>query len=144
MTDFNITPPIPQEFSAIPKSYVPDMRLKIDLYRKVARLGSIAEWEDLRAELVDRFGAWPPEVERVLLMARLRIWAHQWQIESIHLEDGFIVFGYTGNRQVAQLVKKSGGKLRVVDDKSAYLPIAKDLRNPEQILQAVQSLLQPV
>mgnify|MGYP001198628028 CR=1 FL=1 len=128
----------------IPRTYVPDMRLKIDLYRKVARLGSIAEWEDLRAELVDRFGAWPPEVERVLLMARLRIWAHQWQIESIHQEDGFIVFGYTGSRQIAQLVKKSVGKLRVVDDQSAYLPVAKDLRNPEQILQAVQSLLQPV
>jgi transcription-repair coupling factor (superfamily II helicase) len=128
----------------IPRSYVPDMRLKIDLYRKVARLASIAEWEDLRAELVDRFGAWSPEVERVLLMARLRIWAHQWQIESIHLEDGFIVFGYTGSRQIAQLVKKSGGKLRVVDDKSAYLPIGKDLRNPQAILEAVQSLLQPV
>ena len=40
----------------IPRTYVPDMRLKIDLYRRVARLATIADWEDLSAELVDRFG----------------------------------------------------------------------------------------
>ena len=92
------------------------MRLKIDLYRRLARLATIAEWDDLTAELVDRFGPRPAEVERMLLLAKLRIWAHGWQIESIHLEDGFVVFGYTDRRRIEQLAKKSGGRLRIVDD----------------------------
>ena len=92
----------------IPRSYVPDMRLKIDLYRRVARLASIEEWEDLAAELVDRFGPRPAEVDRMLLLAKLRIWAHDWQIESIHLEEGFVVFGYTTAGAIEQLAKKSG------------------------------------
>ncbi|HEV3138331.1 MAG TPA: transcription-repair coupling factor, partial [Pirellulales bacterium] len=77
----------------IPRGYVPDMRLKIDLYRRIARLVSLEEWEDLSAELVDRFGPRPAEVDRMLLLAKLRIWAHQWQIEAIHLEESFVVFG---------------------------------------------------
>ncbi|MBI3838971.1 MAG: transcription-repair coupling factor [Planctomycetia bacterium] len=127
----------------IPRGYVPDMRLKIDLYRRVARVATIEEWDDLSAELVDRFGPRPPEVDRMLLLAQLRIWAHQWQIESIHLEDGFVVFGYTKRRRVEQLARKSGGRLRIVDDKSTYLPIGKEVANHDQIVQTVQSLLRP-
>ena len=127
----------------IPRSYVPDMRLKIDLYRRVARLASIDEWDDLSAELVDRFGPRPAEVDRMLLLARLRIWADGWQIESIHLEEGFVVFGYTARKRIEQLAKKSGQRLRVVDDRSAYLPIDKDLTDSDAFVDAVQSLLQP-
>ena len=33
----------------IPRSYVPDMRLKIDLYRRLARVSNLTELEDFRA-----------------------------------------------------------------------------------------------
>ena len=46
----------------IPRSYVPDMRLKIDLYRRLARVSNLSELADFRAELVDRFGPPPPPV----------------------------------------------------------------------------------
>jgi transcription-repair coupling factor (superfamily II helicase) len=127
----------------LPRGYVADMRLKIDLYRRVARLSTIAEWDELAAELVDRFGPRPPEVERMLLLARLRIWAHGWQIQTIHLEDGFAVLGYTDRRRMEQLAKKSGGRLRIVDDSSAYLPLGKELSESQQIVAAVESLLRP-
>ncbi|HEX3726594.1 MAG TPA: TRCF domain-containing protein, partial [Pirellulales bacterium] len=127
----------------IPRSYVPDMRLKIDLYRRLARLGTMAEWDDLAAELVDRFGPRPEPVERMLMLAELRIWAHGWQIETIHLEEGFVVFGYRDRRRIMQLAEKSKGRLRVVDDSSAYLPLAKDLAQDGRVMEVVQSLLRP-
>ena len=43
----------------IPPSYVPDMRPKIDLYRRLARVSTDAELEDFAAELVDRLGRLP-------------------------------------------------------------------------------------
>jgi transcription-repair coupling factor (superfamily II helicase) len=128
----------------IPRTYVPDMRLKIDLYRRVARLSNIDQWQDLAAELVDRFGPRPPEVDRLLLLAKLRIWAHQWEIHSIHLEDSFVVFGYATRRRIVQLAKKSGERLRVVDDQTAYLPVPKQLAAPDEVVGIIQSLLQPV
>ncbi len=127
----------------IPRSYVPDMRLKIDLYRRLARLATIAEWEDLAAELADRFGPLPPEVQRLLVLARLRIWAHDWQIESIYIEDPYLVFRYGKRRRIEQLAEKSGGRLRIVDSESAYLPLEGQATQSQQIIEAVQSLLQP-
>jgi len=127
----------------IPRTYVPDMRLKIDLYRRVARLASIAEWEDLAAELVDRFGPRPAEVDRMLLLAQLRIWAHGWEIESIHVEEQFVVLGYRNRRRIDQLAKKSAGRLRIVDDRGAYLPIPAEVAQPDGLIELVQSLLRP-
>jgi transcription-repair coupling factor (superfamily II helicase) len=133
---------VPSE-AYIPRTYVPDMRLKIDLYRRAARLATVAEWEDLSAELTDRFGPVPPEVERMLLLAKLRIWAHGWGVESVHLEEGYVVLRYTDRKKIEQLSRKSG-KLRIVDDMSAYLPLPKQKLDREAIIAIVQSLLQPV
>jgi transcription-repair coupling factor (superfamily II helicase) len=127
----------------IPRSYVPDMRLKIDLYRRVARLSTMEEWNDLAAEWVDRFGSRPPQVERMMLIAKLRIWAHRRQIESIHLEDEFVVLGYANRQKIDELVKSSGGLLRVVDGRSAYLPVAKEVIESGEVVEVVETLLRP-
>jgi transcription-repair coupling factor (superfamily II helicase) len=127
----------------IPRSYVPDMRLGIDLYRRLARVSTPTELADFRGELLDRFGAPPPLVEHLLWLAELRIAAHQWGIESIRIEDQYVVFRYTSRRQILELAAKSGGHLRVVDAQSAYLPLDGQGRRPETIRRQVKSLLQP-
>ena len=127
----------------IPRSYVPDMRLKIDLYRRLGRISTAEELGDLRSELRDRFGAPPPLVEHLLWLAELRIAAHQWRIESIHLEPPYVVFRYRSARLIRELATQNGGKLRIVDSQSAYLPLEGDRESPESIRRQVESLLQP-
>ena len=126
----------------IPRSYVPDMRLKIDLYRRLARVSNRQELGDFRAELMDRFGSPPPLVQHLLELAEIRIAAHRWQISSIHLEDQYAVFRYSSARQIQQLAALSGGRLRVVDAESAYLPLDKQVAPAESVLGEVKSLLQ--
>jgi len=127
----------------IPRSYVPDMRLKIDLYRRLARVSTQSELDDFGVELSDRFGQPPPLVRRLMLFCEMRIAAHGWQIDSIRREDQYVVFSYTSGRQIRQLAARSGGRLRVVDERSAYLPLDKELTHPDKILRTVKSLLQP-
>jgi transcription-repair coupling factor (superfamily II helicase) len=127
----------------IPRDYLPDMRLKIDLYRRLSRVSTQQELDDFSAELTDRFGPKPPSVERLLLLSQLRIWAHRWQIESMHLEDGFVVFRYTRRSRIEQLAAQSGGKLRIVDSQSAYLPLGPAFYDPAAVSEAVKSLLRP-
>jgi transcription-repair coupling factor (superfamily II helicase) len=126
----------------IPPGYVPDMRLKIDLYRRLARVASQAELDDLKSELTDRFGPWPAEVEHLLTLAQLRIWAHLWQIRSIHLEPGYAVFTYAKRSRIEQLAVRSSKSLRIVDERTAYLPLGKELSSPEALMIAIKSLLQ--
>jgi transcription-repair coupling factor (superfamily II helicase) len=125
----------------IPRRYVPDMRLKIDLYRRLARVSTENELGDLAAELNDRFGPPPETTERLLSLAELRILAHRWQVDSIHQEEGYLVLRYTDRPLIEQLARASGGRLRVVDGRSAYLPISKDLKDQDSILAVAKSLL---
>jgi transcription-repair coupling factor (superfamily II helicase) len=127
----------------IPRSYVPDMRLKIDLYRRLSRVSSPEELADFRAELIDRFGTPPPLVEHLLRLAELRIAAHGWQIDSIHLEDQYVVLTYASRQRIQQLASQSGGRLRVVDARSAYLPLNGASGSSDSVWQQVKSLLQP-
>ncbi len=127
----------------LPRNYVPDMRAKIDLYRRLARLTTEATVDDFGSELSDRFGPLPPVVEHLLELARLRIWAHGWGVHEIRLEDRYAVLGYTSREKITRLVKRSGGRLRVADGSSAYLPLADSVGDPLSIFVDVKSLLRP-
>jgi len=127
-----------------PRQYVPDLRTKIDLYRRLARITTEEQLEDYLSELVDRFGPTPAAVEQVVELARLRIWAHQWRIHAIHLEGRYVVLGYGDRRQIEALVDRSEKRLRVADARSAYLPLAKHLSDIGEILEELKSLLRPI
>ena len=127
----------------IPRGYVPDMRLKIDLYRRLARVSTAGELADLRAELLDRFGPPPRPVEGLLELAALRIAAHQWRIAAIHRENEYVVLNYRSAKLIHELAAANPGRLRVVDAQSAYLPLYDKAAAPEAVFAAVKALLQP-
>ncbi len=125
-----------------PRQYVPDMRTKIDLYRRLSRMTQEAELDEFRLELADRFGALPAPVEQLVQLARVRIWAHLWQVSDIHLEAPYLVLGYRNPRHLELLIARSGGQLRRADDQSAYLPLGNLIGDPLRIVAQLESLLQ--
>jgi transcription-repair coupling factor (superfamily II helicase) len=127
----------------LPRDYVPDMRSKIDLYRRLARLTTEATVNDFASELSDRFGPLPPVVAHLLELARLRIWAHSWGVHEIRLEDRFAVLHYTSREKMQRLVKRSQTRLRVADASSAYLPLVGGMQDAAAIFADVKSLLRP-
>jgi transcription-repair coupling factor (superfamily II helicase) len=127
----------------LPTEYVPDLRLKIDLYRRLARVNRYEELEDFRTELVDRFGPPPRPVERLLELAELRMDAAVWQISAIYVEDQFLVFRYDDRQRIEQLVRQHAGKLRLVDEKRVYLPLPKDLSDRDRLWRIAKSVLRP-
>jgi transcription-repair coupling factor (superfamily II helicase) len=56
----------------IPEDYVPDLDVRMALYRRLSGLGSRAELEGFAAELFDRFGRPPEEVETLLKIVRVK------------------------------------------------------------------------
>src|SRR6185503_9135587 len=128
----------------LPADYVDDMRLKIDLYRRLTRVSTFDELSDFRSELVDRFGEPPPPTVRLLELAELKMEAVTWSITAIFIEQQYVVFRYSDRRRIEQLARHYKGNVRVVDDKSAYLPIPKGLTKPAEILKQVKSVLRPM
>jgi transcription-repair coupling factor (superfamily II helicase) len=56
----------------IPDAYVPDLTVRLGIYRRVAQLVDAAEIETFAAELTDRFGAIPSEVDNLLKVIAIK------------------------------------------------------------------------
>ena len=56
----------------IPEAYVPDLDVRLGLYRRLSELSTKVELEGFAAELIDRFGALPREVNTLLLVVRIK------------------------------------------------------------------------
>lgn len=106
----------------LPDDYVPDLRHKIDLYRRIAKINGATEIDEIRDELQDRFGELPAPAARMLELADLRLDAAAWQIAAITSNDRFIVLHYTNRRRIEQLEKKTQIPIRIVDHAKAYIP----------------------
>jgi transcription-repair coupling factor (superfamily II helicase) len=107
----------------LPSEYVPEMRHKIDIYRRLSRVQDVQSIGEIRKELSDRFGKPPLVVDRLLQVAELRMDATLWSIRSIGIEDEFLAFHYTDRRRIEQLSRSHNGNLRIVDSSSCYWPL---------------------
>ena len=56
----------------IPESYVPDLDVRLGLYRRLSGLHTKVELEGFAAELIDRFGKLPKEVNTLLAVVRIK------------------------------------------------------------------------
>jgi transcription-repair coupling factor (superfamily II helicase) len=67
----------------IPEDYVPDAELRLQLYRRIAGVGTLTEVDELWDELADRFGDPPVEIEHLMALIRLRIRAEAIGLDSV-------------------------------------------------------------
>ena len=125
----------------IPRNFIPDQRAKIDLYRRLSRATDESELQDLKAEIHDRFGTPPEPLARLFRLAFLRLRAHRHGINQVHLEDGYIVFGFFNRSKVEALSRSHGNVLRFADQRTAYLPVNGTLDGDGAVLERIEEML---
>ncbi len=67
----------------IPEDYVPDLDVRLGLYRRLATLEKKVEFEGFAAELIDRFGPLPKEVNTLLVVVRIKAMCKRAQIARL-------------------------------------------------------------
>jgi transcription-repair coupling factor (superfamily II helicase) len=67
----------------IPEDYVPDLQLRLALYRRLGDLTSTEEIDAFGAELIDRFGPMPDEVEHLLKIVFIKALCRQANVEKL-------------------------------------------------------------
>ena len=67
----------------LPDHYITDSGQKLQLYRRVSRIGTTEELDELRAEVRDRFGPPPSEVENLFAATALRLLGAQLGVERV-------------------------------------------------------------
>ena len=82
----------------IPEAYVADLNVRLGLYRRIAALMDPREIDAFAAELVDRFGALPPEVENLLDIIAIKQLCRAAGIEKVEAGPKGAVLSFHQNR----------------------------------------------
>jgi transcription-repair coupling factor (superfamily II helicase) len=111
----------------IPESYVADLGVRLGLYRRIAQLAGRREREAFAAELIDRFGKLPAEVENLLQIIAIKRWCREAGVERVEAGPKGAVVTLRANRfanpaGLVELIQKNAGTLRLrPDQKLVYL-----------------------
>ncbi|MFJ1703352.1 transcription-repair coupling factor [Kitasatospora sp. NPDC088346] len=87
----------------VPHDYAPGERLRLQAYRSIAAVNSEEDIVQVREELSDRYGKLPEQVENLLLVAALRLYARRCGIGDITLQGNFVRFGPVELRESQEL-----------------------------------------
>ena len=116
----------------IPETYVHDLPVRLGLYRRIGALASDAETEAMAAELTDRFGKLPEEVENLLQVVALKRACRESGVEKLEAGPKGMVLSFRGNafRNPAGLVgwlSQSRGLIRLRPDHKLAITREMDL-----------------
>jgi transcription-repair coupling factor (superfamily II helicase) len=108
----------------LPRDYVPDDTLRLQLYRRLAGLTSEEEIDDFRSELVDRFGPLPPEGEDLFYQLQLKLYALRAGVKAVTTEEGQVVVRADSLEKVDRgwLQRRLGDRARVAR-RAVWLPL---------------------
>jgi transcription-repair coupling factor (superfamily II helicase) len=85
---------------AIPADYVADENWRMMIYKKIARAKDDSSLAETEREIVDRFGAPPPAIPRLVAYSRLRARAQKLGVTSITRQSGQVHLRFAEDAQL--------------------------------------------
>ncbi len=131
----------------IPESYVEDLPLRLSLYRRAGSLGSQEELESFGAELVDRFGKSPVEVEHFLATLSIKLLCKQAGIVKLDVGPKGAVIAFRNNKfanptALIDHIARNAGRIKLRGDQTLFL--AADSANELERLAIAQSVAREI
>ncbi len=129
----------------IPEEYVADLSLRLDLYRRIARLEGRAEIDAFAAEMIDRFGPLPRSVEHLLQVISIKSLCRQAGIDKLEAGPRGATVSFRNN-QVADpaglvaFISRQGGAAKLRPDHR--LVLLRGWEEPEHRVKGALALVQ--
>nr|WP_240488111.1 transcription-repair coupling factor [Enterococcus ureasiticus] len=76
----------------LPTSYISDERQKIEIYKRIRQLENMDMYDELEADLLDRFGEYPDEVAHLLTTGQIKMDGDRALVETIRKRQQEITF----------------------------------------------------
>jgi transcription-repair coupling factor (superfamily II helicase) len=128
----------------IPESYVPDLQLRLSLYRRLADLQDSPAIEAFAAELIDRFGTLPEEVRHLLEVVTIKALCRRANVEKVDVGPKGAVISFRGNSfanpaGLLRWIAKEGSLAKVRPDQK--LVLIRDWDEPTQRVKGTAALM---
>ncbi|TQN60418.1 transcription-repair coupling factor [Agrobacterium tumefaciens] len=121
----------------IPEDYVPDLHLRMGLYRRLGELADIGEIDGFGAEMIDRFGPLPKEVQHLLKIVYIKSLCRTANVEKVDAGPKGVVVQFRNKEfpnpaALVAYIGKQGTMAKIRPDHSLFL--TRDLPTPEKRL----------
>ncbi|AYG66233.1 MULTISPECIES: transcription-repair coupling factor [unclassified Rhizobium] len=122
----------------IPDAYVPDLHLRMALYRRLGEITEIKEIDGFGAEMIDRFGPMPIEVQHLLKIVYIKSLCRIANVEKLDAGPKGVVVQFRNKEfpnpaNLVGYIAKQGTMAKIRPDHSVFL--TRDLPTPEKRLQ---------
>ena len=122
----------------IPDDYVPDLHLRMALYRRLGEITEIKEIDGFGAEMIDRFGPMPIEVQHLLKIVYIKSLCRIANVEKLDAGPKGVVVQFRNKEfpnpaNLVGYIAKQGTMAKIRPDHSVFL--TRDLPTPEKRLQ---------
>ncbi len=128
----------------LPEDYVPDVHLRLILYKRVSSCESQQALDELTVELIDRFGLLPEPAKNFMRNAAIKLRAAGLGIEKIDAADngGYLLFGDDSRIDPVALVQLVQNESQIYRLKGSHrLQFRTDLSAPETRFATIENLL---
>jgi len=128
----------------IPDDYVPDLNVRLSLYRRLSEAEKAADREALAAELIDRFGPLPPETDSLLKVVAIKGLCREANVAKIDVGPKGAVASFRNDEfanplALVQFVSKNSLIWKVRPDQKVVIKGEWD--TPAQRLDAAEKIL---
>jgi transcription-repair coupling factor (superfamily II helicase) len=128
----------------IPEHYVPDLNLRMSLYRRLGELTELKEIDGFGAELIDRFGPMPVEVEHLLKVVYIKSLCRMANVEKLEAGPKGVVVQFRGREfpnpaGLVEYISRQGTLAKIRPDHSVFL--ARDLPAADKRLTAAAQVM---
>jgi transcription-repair coupling factor (superfamily II helicase) len=121
----------------IPEEYIPDVRTRVEVYRRLTGCRSEESLDAAERELVDRFGPIPQPVEGFIRTMRVKIRAAAFDLASVSPGKEGMISKYRDRKKAEELRKRDPNAIRIMDDET-ILFVGRDVL---ELLQPKPSLV---
>jgi transcription-repair coupling factor (superfamily II helicase) len=101
--------------SHIPEAHLPDLRARLDAYRRLTACRSEEELAEAEREMRDRFGPPPEPLVNFIDALRVKLRAAKWDFASVALGREGIVVGYRDRAKAEALRRRDPRHVRILD-----------------------------
>ena len=119
----------------IPENYVPDLHLRMGLYRRLGEITELKEIDAFGAEMIDRFGPMPLELQHLLKVVYIKSLCRIANVEKLEAGPKGVVIQFRNKEfpnpaGLVGYIAKQGSLAKIRPDHSVYLN--RDLPTPEK------------
>ncbi|MBM6595669.1 transcription-repair coupling factor [Microvirga pudoricolor] len=128
----------------IPESYISDLQLRLGLYRRLSTLETDGEIDAFGAELIDRFGPLPSEVQQLLKIMAIKVLCRRANVDKVDAGPKGIIVSFRENS-----FANPNGLIAYVTEQASFAKVRpdmkivfiRDIEEPDERIKATTTIL---